>query len=380
MNILVISHEFPPIGGGGANACYFLTKGYVTLGHKVTVITAKYQQDKSIEDMQGVHIVRVKALRKHMEKSSFLEMLSFLVKAWQMSMHMAKRVPYDVCHVFFGIPSGPIALHLKKKYHIPYIVRFGGGDIPGAQKRFALVYKILEPAIRSIWKQADYLIANSEGLCARAMKFEDRYPIQIIPNGVDVEFFTREEQTGKRGKSHKIELLCVSRLIEGKGLQDIIPFMLEINQRTCRQVILRIVGDGPYRTELERITRETSMLNFVFFEGRKNQQDLLPYYQNADIFILPSRSEGMPNVVLEAMSTGLPIIITPCEGSKELVTDNGYIVPKEQFIEKVITLCTEDEGRLEMGNRSSQIVHQDYLWLDKAREYTRLMEQCLAGE
>ena len=63
----------------------------------------------------------------------------------------------------------------------------------------------------------------------------------------------------------------------------------------------------------------------IQFVGQKEKDGIVPYYQNADLFILPSAKEGMPNVVLEAMACGLPIVMTSCEGSKELITDNGII-------------------------------------------------------
>ena len=84
------------------------------------------------------------------------------------------------------------------------------------------------------------------------------------------------------------------------------------------------------------MTDETKVRNLVRFEGRKNKDQVLRYYQAADLFLLPSLSEGMPNVVLEAMASGLPIVITPCEGSKELVTDNGVIAPLDNFADALI--------------------------------------------
>ena len=173
MKILVISHEYPPIGGGGANACFFLTREFARQGHQVTIVTAQFENLPQLETTDdGVQIFRVVCKRKNKEKSSFQEMLSYLISAWRKTEKLLKTEKYDKCLVFFGIPSGPLALHLKHKYRIPYIVRFGGGDIPGAQKRFKYVYKVLSPILRSIWKNADGLIANSEGLRARALAFD----------------------------------------------------------------------------------------------------------------------------------------------------------------------------------------------------------------
>ena len=190
MNILIVSHEYPPIGGGGANACLYLGKSYVALGHNVIVLTACFQNLPCEEKIDDVRIVRVKALRKKEDKSTFLEMFSFLCSAWIKVEQIVKQEKISVCQIFFGIPSGPIGLYLKKRYGIPYVIRFGGGDIPGAQKRFSVIYKLLSPIIRAIWRNADALVANSAVLKQKALQFEDRYPIDIISNGVDSESFT----------------------------------------------------------------------------------------------------------------------------------------------------------------------------------------------
>lgn len=377
MKILVVTHEYPPIGGGGANACYFLTKEYAEFGHQVTVITSAYKDLPKEEKKHNIHIIRVKALRKKEEKSTFPEMLTYLCSAWFRIDKLAKRKKFDICQIFFGIPSGPIGLFLKKKYHIPYVIRFGGGDIPGAQKRFSFVYKILTPTIRAIWANADALVANSEILKQKAQAFENRYPIEIISNGVDNDFFTKgRDKSGKENaESGEINILFVSRLIRGKGLQYVIPEMRRISQKCDEQIRLTIVGDGPYREELERITKETGMTDIVSFEGKKNKQELYSYYQNADLFILPSESEGMPNVVLEAMAMGLPIIMTPCGGSDELIDGNGEIVAIDRFADAVAALCEDQAGRIKMGKQSASLTRTKFSWQEKAKEYIKIFEK-----
>lgn len=144
MKILILSHEFPPIGGGGANACFFLTREFAQKGHQVTILTAQFADLPHSEiTKEGARIMRVPCRRMNKEKSSFLEMFSYLIRAWKQAEQLVKKEKYDICLTFFGIPSGPLALHLKRKYKLPYVVRFGGGDIPGAQKRFRYLYLIL---------------------------------------------------------------------------------------------------------------------------------------------------------------------------------------------------------------------------------------------
>lgn len=370
MKILAISHEFPPIGGGGANACYYLTKGFVAHGHEVTLVTSNFKELPEDEKINGVRVIRINAKRSNQEHCSFFEMLDFLKKSCPLVNKLYREQKFDVNIVFFGIPSGPLGYIMKKKYHIPYVIRFGGGDIPGFQERFSKVYKMIAPAIKIIWKNADALIANSEGLKELADSFYCKNKVDIITNGIDIEKFKPVEH-----HNENIKVLFVSRLIERKGLQYVIPQMKEIEAKAKCKIELIVVGDGPYRSTLEEIARENRVEHLIHFEGLKDKQEIVKYYQNADIFILPSRKEGMPNVVLEAMACGLPIIMTPCQGSKELVRRNGYIVSTEKFGEKIIELVNNEQLRKQQGDESRNIVCEEFTWNRVVECYIKKLEK-----
>lgn len=370
MKVLFVSHEFPPIGGGGANACYYLAKGLCCWGHEVTVVTANYKGLQPREIIEDVEVIRVSAKRKYQEHCGFLEMLSYLIKAWPVVKGQEKLKKYDICLVFFGIPSGPIGYLLKKKYDIPYIIRFGGGDIPGFQERFDKVYKLIAPVIRVIWNHADRLVANSEGLRNLAYDFYDKKEIQIITNGVDTNFFMPRNE-----KHAGIELLFVSRLIERKGLQYFIPQMKDVIANCDTHIHLTVVGDGPYKPILEEMTWAEGIEEYVSFEGYKNRDEIREYYQKADLFLLPSKKEGMPNVVLEAMACGLPIVMTPCEGNAELIRGNGKVVPYSQFAKEIIKICNDAELRERMGKESRKQAVTRFSWDYIVDRYLALMEK-----
>ncbi|MBP9997451.1 MAG: glycosyltransferase family 4 protein [Lachnospiraceae bacterium] len=373
MKILVISHEYPPIGGGGANACLHLCDELVEMGNEVTVVTAAYANLPEKEEVNGVNIVRVKAKRTDESKSSFAEMLSYLLSAYKYCDKLLKQEKYDVCQVYFGIPSGPIGVHLKRKYGLPYVVRFGGGDIPGTQKRFGVMYKILAPFIRNIWKNASALVANSVELRDMAYAFEDKYPVSIINNGVDIARFTKEKEAIE--KKSECNILFVSRIIERKGLQHIIPNMRKINEATGAK--LTIVGDGPYREVLEQLVSEYSATDCVEFKGKRVGDELVKEYLSGDIFILPSAWEGMPNVVLEAMAAGLPIVMTPCGGSQELIDGNGIVSDIDNFANNLIFLCGDVNRRQEMSKKSRELVAEKFAWRQKAKEYLDLYSKLI---
>lgn len=372
MNILVVSHEFPPIGGGGANACWFITKGYVEAGHKVTLITARYEGLQKYEILNGVEIFRVKCKRAHKEHCNLQEMFSYITRALPVASKLAKKEEYDICHVFFGIPSGLIGYWLKKRYKLPYIVRFGGGDIPGAQERFKYIYKMIAPVIRAIWKDANALIANSGGLREFAQKFYDKKAIDIVYNGVDTEKFYPNYDMRNAGQ---INLLFISRLIEGKGIQFIIPELKLIQSGTDKQVKLTVVGDGPYRERLVELTEQYGVVDMVTFVGQKDKEELLPYYQAGDIFVFPSIREGMPNAVLEAMACGLPVIMTPCGGSKELIEGNGVIVSAEEMGKTLQSIVMNVQQLECWGKESRKRAEQFFSWDRVVESYLGIMDR-----
>lgn len=379
MKILIITHEYPPIGGGGANACLNLAREYAGQGHEIVIVTTWFQGLAEEEQNGNVRIIRLKSKRKYLEHCGFPEMLDYLWRALIRADKLQRAEHFDICQVFFAIPSGPVGYYLKLRYHLPYIIRFGGGDIPGFQERFQSIYKFIGPFEKIIWKKADALVANSRGLKKLASDFYDKKEIRIITNGVDAKWL----QNGIRpvdSHENEIRLLFVSRLIERKGLQFILPDLGRVNEQTGKRVTLTIVGDGPYRAELERIVAEHHLTGLVEFVGQKNKSELPQYYQAADIFVLPSKKEGMPNVVLEAMASGLPIVMTSCEGSEELIRDNGYAVPAPEFGDRLISLCQDEQLRHQMGSASLQLVRERFRWSSIAAEYLDLMEKCCHKE
>jgi len=377
VNILVVSHEYPPIGGGGANACMHLCSELTQMNNNITLVTTWFDGlEKDYYHNSLFHVIRLTSKRKHKEHCGFPEMLDYLMKAIKVTDKLCKKQHFDMCMVFFAIPSGPIGYLLKKKYNIPYIIRFGGGDIPGFQARFKILYKIIGPFEKILLKKADSLVANSMGLKKLANDFYDKRPIEIITNGADeVDAWKKT-----REKEAPVRLLFVSRLIERKGIQHIIPRLNEINKKIADGVHLTIVGDGPYREELERITDDSNTRSLVTFVGQKDKKDLPDYYNDADIFIFPSRKEGMPNVVLEAMSYGLPVVMTPCEGSIELIDGNGYIADIDNIPNRIIELCNDDNKLESMGQESLRRIKESFSWKQKAIEYMELMEKCYKNE
>jgi glycosyltransferase involved in cell wall biosynthesis len=121
---------------------------------------------------------------------------------------------------------------------------------------------------------------------------------------------------------HAQILLTIGRLSSEKGQADLIQAVGMLrNQQPERTVRLILVGDGPDRSRLEAIARRCGVYDWINFAG--HQADVAPYYSLADVVVLPSWTEGSPNVLLEAMAAGLPIVATAVGGVPEIVCPSG---------------------------------------------------------
>lgn len=374
MNILCISHEFPPIGGGGATACKNITQKYAARGHSVTVMTAAFEDTPPFERNEGVNIIRLKCKRANKDNSSFAEMLSFLLCAFRQVPKIIKKEKFDVVHIFFGIPSGPLGWYIKKRYNIPYIVRLGGGDIPGTQKRFDKIYTLISPFLKMIWRNADHVTANSSGLLERARRYYHKANFSVIPNGINIEDYPDEKTTRSNGK---LQLITTARIVERKGIQHVIDTLSALVKETDGNILYTIVGDGPYRKEIEELAVKLGVSEYIEITGILPFSDVMKKLQSADIFVLMSHWEGMPNVVLEAMASHLPIIMTNCEGSSELIEDNGFIIDlnsdiSAELAKTVKVLYNSTELMKKMGHKSYERVRDNFSWERTAEEYLGL--------
>ncbi len=163
MNILIINYEFPPVGGGIAT--YYIARELTRAGIGVSVLTSQFRGLRRYEELEGVKVYRVPVLRKRRDYCSVPEMASFVLMSCPVLLYLLLKHQYDLLHIFFGVPSGPLGYLAKKLFGIPYLIRMGGGDVPGFRPfQYKHLYTILTPVLKLLWKNAAFLVANSNGL------------------------------------------------------------------------------------------------------------------------------------------------------------------------------------------------------------------------
>jgi glycosyltransferase involved in cell wall biosynthesis len=369
---LFINYELPPVGAGAGNATANISRHLATAGHDVHVLTARFNGLPHEERRDGYTIHRVPAVRRRPDQCAPWEMLSFTLGGMWPAVTLGRRLKPDVLCPFFGMPSGPIALLVKRLLGIPYVVSLRGGDVPGfMQQERAGLHALALPVIKAVWRGATGLLANSEGLAALARETWPAARITVIPNGVDTERFVPQLDQGRQAES--LRLLCVGRLAKQKRFD----LALEGLARSGSAAVLRLVGDGPERQALQRQAAALGLADRVEFAGWAEREALPAHYTWANALVLPSFAEGMANVVLEAMASGLPVIASDVYGNRDLVVtgESGILVAPgdANAIARAIGRLARDKDLLSAMATGGRQRALTYSWQSVAERYERAL-------
>lgn len=386
MRILVINYEFPPLGGGAGNVAAYIARHVASQGVKVAVLTSHFRGLPRKEVIDGYVIHRVPVLRRHVYRCSLYEMLSFVVNSIIPSWRLARQFRPDLVHIHSGFPTGPLGYWLKVTLGIPYIMTLHGGEVPGfLPEEVGTLHKILAPATRTVWKAASAVIAVSEGLRDLSLQAVPGVNIQVIPNGVDCQYFSPAAVClEQREQDTPLRLLFVGRVVRQKGLSYLLDALAAIHSQGITNWRLRIVGDGPMCPRLKAQATQHGIDRMVEFPGWLPFEEIPEEMRLADLFVLPSIVEGMPLVLLQAMACGLPVVATSVPGSVDLVFPgkNGLLVPPKNSIaltEALVSLLTDEAVRKRMGKYSRGIaLMMD--WGEIAKSYLALYLALLSDQ
>lgn len=369
MKFLLVNHEYPPVGGGAATASHEIAHNLVELGNEAAVLTSRFGDLPGFAVEEAVAVHRVTCLRRRIDRSGIFEMLTFMIGALcSLPFILTRRRP-DALLVFFSLPSGIVGLAAKVFAHLPYVVSLRGGDVPGLVPGLDRLHKLLAPLRRCVLMRAEAVIANSEGLRTLSER-ADRLPVQVIPNGVDTDFF----RPGPEHQSERLRLLFVGRFHEQKNLR----FLLEqIVRLPAGAIEVHLVGDGPQREELRALAQQLGFATQIIWHGWLSRTALLAVYQSADFLVNPSFYEGMPNVVLEAMACGLPVVASNLPGNNELVVngETGFLFElhgnPDEF-SAVLNRLRDVDLRRQLGGAARARAINCFSWRNAAAQYAEL--------
>ena len=321
MRILTVIYEFPPIGGGGGRAAYDICKELVSRGHDVTVLTAHMHGLPFQNSEDGIRVVRISSLRKEPFRATFFTMLAYVLAGLWAGLRLIYIHRPDIIHTHFAVPSGALAWTLSVLTGIPYVLTAHLGDVPGGvPEKTGKWFRWLEPFTKPIWKRAKKVVAVSEFTRQLAL-IHYAVDVQVIPNGVDVLHLVPAEI--KRSKQP--HLVFAGRFVYQKNPIAIIKILSQVKDLdwTCS-----MLGDGPMFGDVKKEIARNGMADRFILPGWVTPEDVLAQFSQSDILFMPSFSEGLPVVGVQALAKGLAIVASRIGGFLDLVDHekNGYLI------------------------------------------------------
>jgi len=210
----------------------------------------------------------------------------------------------------------------------------------------------------------------------------NHYKIEVIPCAVDSVFISSPSNQYKKKEyllhSNEKVLLTVSRLYPEKGLDNVIRTLPDLI-RVFPNIKYLIVGEGEYKYELIKLVKQLNLLDYVLFKDTVSNDNLIPIYDMADIFILPSRgTEGMPLCLLEAGARSKAIIAGKVGGIPEFIIDgvSGLLVDSDnpdQIKEAIKKLLFDSNLRDKLGKNIKEKIQSEYIWEKISKDFLRVL-------
>jgi hypothetical protein len=273
----------------------------------------------------------------------------------------------QVIYTYTATPDGYAGLKLENKYGIPHACSFRGSDINIYPNYDRLTFHLT----RKVVSESNQIFTVSKALKVISETIgKPKKEIQVVYNGCDTEAFLRNKEDRFRiRKQLDISLngkviIFVGSLSKNKGVHELMDvFVSLIAEYSDLHLIL--IGDGPEYNALAEMVHSNSLDKKVHLVGSKPHREIPKWLSAADIFVLPTYYEGLPNVVIEAMACSLPVVATRVGGIPEAVIDGqtGLLVDAkdtEQLKAAMERMITDDEFRASAGREGLAHVHKKF--------------------
>lgn len=279
-----------------------------------------YRDVPARELRHGVEIYRTRFLAIP-KLSSWLNPFAMALGALRTVRALREQEDFDVIDAHFVYPDGAAAVLIGKWLNKPVVVSARGTDIHTFPN-----YSVPRRWIRWVLREANALVGVSASLGKRLEELgAPADKVSVLRNGVDLNLFSPKDRMALRDELNLRGplLLSAGHLVADKGHQFVIEALAQLPG-----VNLAIVGEGPMRAELQTLASRLGVSGRITWTGNIDQPTLAKYYAAADMTILASRAEGMPNVLLESVACGTPVVSTNVGGAGEVVDspDAGVLI------------------------------------------------------
>ncbi len=281
-----------------------------------------------------------------------------------------RKNQYDAIWAIMASYGGLSALFFKKKNpEIPFLLTLQeGDDLKYIEKRMG----ILRHWFRQIFQRANYVQCISNFLAAWAKKMGAKCPVEVMPNGVNLNKFPisnfqfpNKKLKEKLGiKENEKVVITVSRLVGKNGIGDLINAVQKLRIINYKLLIL---GSGPLEKNLKLQVTSYKLQDKVLFLGEMPNEHVPEYLAIADVFARPSLSEGLGTAFLEAMAAAVPIIGTKVGGIPDFLQDGETglfceVQNPQSIAEKINLLLTDENLRQKLIFNGKKLIEEKYQW------------------
>lgn len=385
LKICIVTTMFPKYFGDSYGPFVFEeAKFLVKKGVEVHVITQHNQGAAYEEIMDGVHVHRFRWLEPKEFKALIyftglidnFRLLTYVISLFFNLIMIKRRYGIELFHAHHTIPTGLVAIMVSKIIRVPVVITAHLMDITTHGTDVGPLENIVDFESNSIFKRlimysmnsSKKIIAVSQDLANRIVQMGINKDITVLRNAVDINRFKPSKNMEFRHNNkiydNDILILFIGHLETFKGIFELLYSFHRI-KLDHKNIKLMVVGEGHEEEKVRNIVSKYKLDNFVIFAGKVSPETIQNYYQMADIFTLPSYTEGLPLVVIEAMACGLPVVVSTVGGIPELVKDdvNGFLVPpkdKASLTKKLKKLVDDIDLREKFGRKALETVDDEF--------------------
>lgn len=383
MRVYMLTYFFPPIYSGAGAQAFRLAEKLTARGVSVSILTARHSADlPPQEQLTGFSVYRLPILR-----FGRLRPFSFsVIAAWQLLLHHRR---FDIIHIhgaYWRILPVLLVAKLCRRKSVVKMTQLGTDDPQTIRRRRCgrLLYRILA--------LADAVVSTSRDL-AESYR-QSSLPLDKlarIPNGVDTVLFRPADDSTRRSTRSRLDLprdtqlvIFVGRVGYRKGTDVLFRAWKTVTEKTPSTWLILVgpIGEND-AVPKDKPPIEPGLSDVPQTLPLGYQANVPDYLRAADIFVLPTRMEGLPNALLEAMATGLPCIASNIGGNVDLIVngETGLVFESEnaeQLTDLLLRLLRSDAQRREFGRRARETVEARYAITQVAEQYITLYEQLLS--
>jgi glycosyltransferase involved in cell wall biosynthesis len=348
MKIGIFTESYVPQLDGVATSVYAQSKALEKLGHEVYIIAPRFPNQK--EKKNVIRLFSIKVYERPLVRVG--------LQIPQRSLIKILKIDFDIIHGHSGGPVTFLGWQIAQMKKIPYVAtyhtmwnRYAHYFLKGAIRP-----RMLEMSSVLFGNVCDCLIAPTGKVKDELREYGVKKPIHVIPSGLQTETFLNVKKGYLRKKlhlhAHDRILLSVCRLGKEKSVDFLVKSFKEIYD-TDPSVYFVMVGEGSERNRLEEMAKSLGILDRVRFTGGIPNKRIPQVYADADLFLFASKTETQGLVILEAMSSGLPVVAVEDKAFKDIVKNdyNGFLVKKNSklFAQHVRTLLGDAAMRTRMS-------------------------------